>query len=67
MKTEAQLARAELELSAIDSVLGHLRYLGYHPRNGDTWTKYCQALDSYLGYELNRAEYWSKHSSQNFG
>lgn len=55
MKTEAQLARTELELSAVDSTFGTLRYLDYNPRT-DSWTKYLKALEDTLSRELRTRE-----------
>lgn len=59
IKTDSQLARTELELGAIDSALGMLRYLDYRPMDGwgrlqDSWKKYCHALDSKLADEHHR-------------
>lgn len=63
IKTDAQLARTELELDAIDSALSMLRYLDYRPKNGfgqsqDSWKGYCQALDSKLADAHSRLKHF---------
>ena len=56
MKTEAQLARTELELNAIDAAYAMMRHLGYRPGH-DTWKAYCQRLSYKLSDALSTNEY----------
>lgn len=63
MKTEAQLARTELELRAVDSVYDQLRYLGYRPGQ-DSWKSYCRFIGSKLDEELSTREYLEKYPPQ---
>jgi len=58
MKTEAQLARTEMELNAIDNAREMMRYLGFSPHNGDTWKRHCEELNYKLVDELKRGEFW---------
>lgn len=56
MKTEKELARAELEVNCILSARSMLRYLGYSPKQ-DTWKAYCRAFGYKLHDELLHAEH----------
>ena len=58
IKTEAQLARTELELNAIDSAYSMMRYLQFNPKN-DTWSRHLQALNDKIVDALERAEFWA--------
>jgi hypothetical protein len=44
LKTEAQLARTELEWKALDATFSTLRYLGFSPKT-DTWKRYLGELE----------------------
>lgn len=67
MKTEAQLARTEMELRAVDSALSMMRYLGFSPKNGDTWKRHCEELDWKLGDALRTGEFWLANPDHKFG
>ena len=64
-KTEAQLARTELELAAIDGTYSYLRYLEYRPKN-DNWKKYLSALESQLIYEIKTREFWANNPNYSY-
>ena len=60
MKTEAQLARTELELNAVDGALVSTHYY-IRPRDFksgvDNWHSYCRMLEGKLLDEMNCREY----------
>ena len=66
-KTDAQLARTELELHAIDAAIGEMRYLGYSPHYGDTWKRHCEAFNSKLADAIRRGEFWQANPDYKFG
>jgi hypothetical protein len=60
MKTEAQLARTELELNSVSDALTRVHYY-IRPRDigiggCDTWHSYCQMLESKLVDEIHKRE-----------
>ena len=61
MKSEKELARAELEVNCILSAKSMLRYLNYSPKQ-DSWKAYCRAFGSKLDDELTKAEYCAARS-----
>jgi len=65
-KTEAELARSDLELNAVDSAYSEMRYLGYRPKQ-DTWSSYCRALNYKLADALERREFWQTNPNYRMG
>lgn len=57
-KTDTQLTRTELELTAVDTTYSEMRYLGYVPWNGVTWKRHCEAFNSKLAVAIKRVEFW---------
>ena len=66
MKTEAQLARTELELSALDRAYAQMRYLNYNPKT-DKWSTYLKHLESNISAELSILEHFAKYPEHRFG
>ena len=57
LKTEAQLARTELELNAVSRAL-HTTHFLYHARE-DTWKQYLRCLEDKLIEAIHIEEYYS--------
>lgn len=66
MKTEAQLARTELELRALDDAFAMMRYLGFGPQT-DTWKRHCEELDYKIFDALKTREFWHNNPNYKFG
>lgn len=65
-KTDAELARTELELNAVSSAYADIRYLGYRPGQ-DTWSSYCQAVNFKLADAIKRGEFWAANPDHRLG
>lgn len=55
MRTEAQIARVDLEFRAIDNAYNKMHYLKFSPKT-DAWKYYCQELGYKLADELSALE-----------
>lgn len=66
MKSEKELARAELEVGCINEALSMLRYLGFNPKS-ETWKAHCRAMGYYLSSALTRAEWCQAHPNHKWG
>lgn len=66
MKTEAQMARMELEFRALDAAFSTMRYLRFGPQH-NTWQQYCEKLSSQIFIELKTEEFYYNNPDYKFG